>query len=330
MKRKTFIKNVVVATAGIPLINIIDSKKSFQSIFKKGDKIGLITPASATSSEGLELAKENIRSLGLEPVFGKHVGQKQGYLGGSDSERLGDIEGLLKNEKIKGIWCIRGGYGTPRLLKNLPYHLIKKRSLPLIGYSDITALHLAFLKKVNLLSYHGPLAAYEWTTYAKSKLEEMFLSDEKNIEIKPTGIEEKGLIYDEYVINPGVGTGKLVGGNLSLVAALCGTDYQVCFKNKIVFLEDVGENPYRVDRMLHQLIQAGDLAKANGIILGQFVDCDGNGNPNLKTLLKDILAPLMVPTAYGLPIGHVDNQCTIPVGGSASFGATENKLVIHR
>lgn len=289
-------------------------------------KVALIAPAGPVFPERLDKALANMESLGLIPVVNREVVLNQyGYLAGPDADRLADLHAAFTRADVDAVWCIRGGYGCTRLLPSVNYRLIKKAKKPLIGFSDITAFHLAFAHHGIGHTIHGPVASATFTPFTWSQLQETLFLPPHPFTI-PVADSHQGL---SYVIHPGQAEGLLTGGNLSLLAALCGTAYRFSFKNKIVFLEDVGEKPYRLDRIITQLLQSTDLSQAAGIVLGIFADCEADeGSPSLslKAMLEDKLKPLGIPTFYGLSFGHVDDHCCLPYHHLARLDATEKTL----
>ncbi len=299
---------------------------------KIGDHIGLITPGSAIPQHRIEDAIKTTKSLGLVPVLGKHIGKELGYLAGSDEERLEDLHHMFEDDKIQGIWCIRGGYGCTRLLPHIRYDLIRANPKVFIGYSDITALHHAFLVKCQLATFHGPLAVSEPTTYSIDHLKRAVMgSDPYTVGQSIENLEEgnKDQAFAPFVINSGSMKGPLVGGNLSLMTALVGTPWQVSYADKLVFIEDIDEKPYSIDRMLVQLLQATDLSQAAGILLGVFYDCnpdEGDRSLTLRETLVGQLAALDIPVFYGFSFGHIDHHCTLPVGTLAEFDQVKQEI----
>ncbi len=291
---------------------------------KPGDTIGLIAPGSSVSPEKFEQALSNMAALGLNVTYTAAAQGKHGHLAATDSERLADLHSMFANQSVDAIWCLRGGYGCTRLLPHINYKLIKKNPKIIIGYSDITALLLAIQKKSKLIVFHGPVATSVFTDYTQQQLKSV-LMDGKDGQI----IKGGGFNYPSEVIRAGKARGCLTGGNLSLLAAMSGTEFEMKVKNKIVFIEDVGEKPYSIDRMLTQLRQSGGLKKAAGIVLGVFAGCEAKAGSNSLSLidtLKDRLFDLEIPVYYGLPFGHIDDQCTLPVGIKVELDASKGTL----
>lgn len=314
------------------------SNPSFDSIrksavLKKGDSVGLITPAGPINEARLQKAINNMESLGLRVIHNATVLVKDGYLAGSDQMRLKDLHDMYKNPKVDGIWCIRGGYGTTRILDQIDFKLIKSNPKPLIGYSDITALLNTIYQKTGSPCFHGPVASSTLTDYTKAHLDPLF-DNETNHKIRLSEENEirgkEDPIYASFVINQGVAKGKLVGGNLSLLSALIGTKHCVKTKNKILFIEDVGEQPYRIDRMLSQMISAGSFNNVAGVVFGVCSGCE-RSNENSWTLaevIKDRMSALDVPCMYGFSFGHIDHQCTFPIGAEAILDTTHKTITL--
>ena len=298
---------------------------------KKGDTIGLIAPGSSVTEVKLGKAITNLENLGFKVHYTKNILAKQGYLAGTDQQRLDDLHFMFNNPKIDGVWCIRGGYGCGRLLPEIDYSLIRKNPKPLIGYSDVTALLQAVFCETGLIGFHGPVAVSEFTDYTVEQFRSVLMEPKSSFTIKnaPQNDSKNNPSFQTKTINPGKAKGQIAGGNLSLVSALAGTKYQLNAKNKIVLLEDIGERPYRIDRMLTQLLQSCNLKEAAGIALGVFDDCEAKVGADSLTLmetLQDRLGSIGIPVIYGLSFGHIDDQFTFPIGIEAELN-TENQSI---
>ena len=296
-----------------------------------GDTIGLITPSSSITEAKLLLAQENMKNLGFKVKLGKHVNAINGYLAGTDEQRLEDLHDMFADDEVDGIWCIRGGYGVGRILPKINYKLIRKNPKVLIGYSDITALLLAIYQKSGLIGFHGPIAAATWTDYTIKHIKGVLMNPTKsyNIEYADENDAIEDVSYRTKVIKSGKAKGELTGGNLSLLVAMAGTDFKWKVKNKIVFIEDIGEKPYRIDRMLTQLLQSSDLDKAAGIVLGVFEGCQAKESDRSLSLMEtfeDRLGHLDMPIIYGLSFGHISNNITLPVGVEAEMDTASRSL----
>lgn len=294
----------------------------------KGGTVGVIAPASSLSAADFDKALQNLADLGFKTKVGKYARGRNGFLAGTDKERLEDLHWAFSDKEIDAVWCVRGGYGVSRLLPDVDFKLIKKNPKIFIGYSDITALHLAISQNCGLVTFHGPVAASTYSDYPKKHVVNVLMNPSApyKIELSPDNQAKESNLFKTEVITKGKARGKLIGGNLSLLTALAGTPFGLQnVKGKILFTEDVGEQPYRVDRMLTQLMQSVDLRSLAGIALGVFEDCNPK-DPNSQSLIevvKDRLGNLGIPIIYGLSFGHIRDQFTLPVGIEAELD-TEN------
>ncbi|MCF6459474.1 S66 peptidase family protein [Clostridium sp. Cult3] len=298
---------------------------------KFGDTIGVVAPASPTLEENVEKAHKKLKDLGFKVKMGKSCYEKYGYLAGTDSLRAEDINHMFRDEEVDGIICLRGGYGTPRILELLDYDLIKKHPKVFIGYSDITALHIAITRFSRLITFHGPMVASDmlgdFNQFSKKSLFNFIMEGEYLRNIKnPPGEELK-------TMNPGIAEGSIIGGNLSLIADTLGTPYEIDLKGKILFIEEVGEEPYQIDRMLTQLRLAGKLKEAEGIILGDFNNCVAKSSEyddslTLEQVLEDIIKPMNKPTLFNLKAGHCEPVITLPFGARARLDGHKGELTL--
>ena len=303
----------------------------------KGDTIGLITPSSAISRVAFENTLENMSELGFRVKYSPNMRVRKGFLAGTDFQRAADLHAMFADPEVQGIFCARGGYGSARLLPLLNYNLIKANPKVFIGYSDITALHFGILNKTGLLTFHGPVGASEFSDFTSRCFEKVVLKGKDKVKVEQAR-EDSEREEDQYklrVISEGKCEGRLVGGNLSLVSSLAGTPYDLDFSGKIIFLEEVGESPYRVDRMLTQLLLAGKLQSAAGIALGVFNDCDDKptdpdfgDTTSLWEVLTDRLGGLDIPVIYGLSFGHVKNNATLPMAVNAELDTSNARLTL--
>lgn len=288
-----------------------------------GDTIGVIAPSSPALPERTKKALSVLESFGFKVKLGKTVSAEYGYLSGSDELRAHDVNNMFRDLEVSGIICLRGGYGTPRILDHIDYHLIRQHPKVFVGYSDITALHLAIQKKAGLLTFHGPMIAelaepshpITWPTLFHH------ITD-------PTPLDRYGEPKEMFqcTITPGVVEGPLVGGNLCLISSTLGTPYEIETDGKILFLEDIGEEPYSIDRMLTQLKLAGKLQVARGIVLANFSESEpkpGKNSLTLEQVFNDIIKPLGIPSYYGLKAGHCQPNLTMPIGIQTRLNATE-------
>lgn len=302
---------------------------------KKGDTIGLVAPAGPIRPEQLERTKAILAELGFKTRHTKNLLSQKGYLAGTDEQRLNDLHQMFSNKQIDAIMCIRGGYGTPRILADIDYELIRRNPKIFIGYSDITALLQAIYKFSGLITYHGVVGISDFTKYTRNNFLELFTKAHDALLIQSINhYGDMDEIYKPYVLKNGLARGVLAGGNLALITALMGTPFEIDLEDKLVFIEDVGEPPYSVDRMLTQLLLSGKLQKAKAIVLGVFNDCDLNNDTitvenslSLKDVILDRLSGLEIPIVYGFSFGHIANQAIFPIGINAELNT--NKLTIE-
>jgi muramoyltetrapeptide carboxypeptidase len=298
---------------------------------REGAVIGMIAPASPPAAEKFDKAFENLKNLGFKVKPGASLRARTGHLAGTDAQRLADLHQAFADPEVEAVWCIRGGYGCSRLLPSVDYDLIRRHPKPFIGYSDITALHLAIHGKTGLVTFHGPVVASDFPDNTLEHFRSVLMHPTARYDIAIPGAAEvlPGDEYKPWVVHPGKARGALIGGNLALLSALAGTPYMPAFNKKLVFIEDIGEQPYRIDRMLTQLLQASDLKKAAGIALGVFTDCAPKGDSASWTLaetLTDRLGNLGIPVLYGVPFGHVSHQATLPYGIQAELDTEKGML----
>lgn len=335
MHRRNFLGTAALAATAL-MLPIAGSHCAFAATPRKrllppalnpGDTVALVSPSGATDDPlDLQLAQEAMEALGLKVKVAPHFAARHGHLAGSDSERAGDLNAMFGDKDVKAIVCVRGGSGAARLLPLLDYGLIRRNPKVLLGYSDITALHNALLSQAGLVSFHGPIGAGSWNAFNADQFRRVFFEREQ---MQYRNTAEKG---DELVqrrnrtvtITGGKAQGELVGGNLSVLVALAGSPYLPDFSGKILFLEDVSEAPYRIDRMLSTLRLMGALDKVAGVIFGECTDCDpgnGYGSLTLPQIFDDYFKPLKVPAYRGAMIGHIRQQFIVPVGGRVEMDA---------
>jgi muramoyltetrapeptide carboxypeptidase len=303
-----------------------------------GDTVALITPSTfVTDPELVDRVLRTIQYFGLKPKLGRNVRKKWGYAGGTIAERVADLHDAFSDPEAKGVFCIRGGYAAGHLLADIDYDLIQRNPKIFIGYSDITALHLAIHKKTGLVTFHGPVPTSAFTPYTQDCYKRALFSN------KPLGAltnpPEGNVLRPNHIlrtVRPGKVSAPLVGGNLSLILATMGTPYEIDTRGKIFFIEDVDEQPYQIDRMLTNLRLAGKLQAAAGIVWGECADCRPKdykpsfveGNFSLGEVVDNIFGGLKTPVLSGLTIGHTSDQLTLPLGVMATLDATAGTLTV--
>jgi muramoyltetrapeptide carboxypeptidase len=299
-----------------------------------GDVVGLVAPASAPPRpQVLERAAAVVEDLGFKLKLGRHVRKRWGFLAGPDRDRARDLMDMFADRTVRAILSVRGGYGTARLLPLLDYRFIRAHPKIFVGYSDITSLHCAFLTQANLLSFHGPMFNSD---FVKSGLPEFTRQSFLRTLMEPTapGSVSRGCRQSTVrILRGGTASGRLMGGNLSILCATLGTPYQPDFRGRILFFEDVDEVPYRFDRMLTHLLNAGLLQQVAGVAIGQNRNCKDpkaarthEYRQTLEDVFKERLLPLRVPVLTGLPFGHVRYNATLPVGAKVTLSAQRREL----
>lgn len=284
-----------------------------------GDTIGIISPASPQEYEEIRKGVSFLKSLGFKIKKGNHIYAKLGYLAGSDEARAQDLMDMFLDKEVDMILCIRGGYGCMRILPLLDYNIIKNNPKIFMGFSDITAILNTFSSQCNLITFHGPMTTSNLND--KETLKSFLDTISKGYE--PYKIYNPGNMPIQC-INDGITKGKIVGGNLCLISSTLGTPYEIDTKNNILFIEDVGEKPYAIDRMLTQLYLSGKLSECSGFILGQFTDCQLPNYERSLTLMeifKDRLLSLNKPTILNFMSGHDYPKITLPIGVTARISS---------
>jgi len=297
---------------------------------KLGDMIGIIAPSSPTTEANVKLAKDQVEGLGFKVKLGPSCYATHGYLAGTDQLRAEDLNNMFYDKEIKGIICLRGGYGAPRILNKIDFELIKANPKVFVGYSDITALHMSINQISNLVTFHGPMASSDIADGLDDFSKKEFLR--AIMEPQPMGHIFNPKDKNIQCLVDGKASGVIIGGNLSLVTATIGTIYEIDTKGKILFLEEIGEEPYKVDRMLNQLALAGKLNDAAGIILGDWNDCESTKHYeslSLMEVFQEIIVPYGKPTIFDLKAGHCTPKVTLPFGVNACLDAYECKLTIE-
>lgn len=293
-----------------------------------GDRVAIVAPAGKADGQAhVTLAAAKVRSLGFEPVPSRNILARHGYFAGTDSQRASDMNDAIRDRSIRGIIALRGGYGAMRILDLLDYDALRRDPKVLLGFSDITALHLAFLAR-GVVAFHGPCAESSWSEYSRATLP-VVMRDQ------PFGLCAGVSGGDPLVeLVPGRAEGVLTGGNLSMVAAMVGTPFAPRFEGAVVVLEDIGEDSYRVDRMLTQLLLAG-LDKAAALVFGNFRPRARPGSEQvdpaeftLGEVWRDRAKAIGVPCFAGLPFGHLTSNHILPLGVRARVDSTACTLTV--
>jgi muramoyltetrapeptide carboxypeptidase len=307
-------------------------------VLQKGDTVGIVSPSTqVTDPDKLALAEKTVEYFGLKPKWAKGVRAHRAQGVATVAERVGDLHDVFADNEVKAVFCIRGGYGADQLLADIDYGVIRSNPKIFIGYSDITALHLAIHKMTGLVTFHGPVLLSEFTPYTLDCYRRA-LFDKAPLGTLTNPPSANALRPDHALrtIHEGTARGRLIGGNLSLICALMGTPYEIETKDRIFFTEDVGEEPYRIDRMLSQLRLAHKLQETAGIIFGECHDCGPSDykpsfawNMTFGEVMDDRFQGIDKPILSGLTIGHTADQLTLPIGIEALLDASKGTLTIE-
>ncbi|WP_209348789.1 LD-carboxypeptidase [Pontixanthobacter sp. CEM42] len=324
-RRQVLAGMAAVIAAGLAPAPALAREQGQPPRLRSGDTVGLIAPASAVSPRQVEFAQQTIRGMGLVPQLGRHVTRVDGYLAGTDEERADDINAMFADRSIRAVFAISGGWGCARLLPLLDWDGIHANPKLLVGYSDITALHCAFAARAGFPTIHAPNAANTWQALSWNNFWWQAFAGTRPV---LGGAEDEALTGRVgRTLRGGKAKGRLVGGNLTVISTLMGTPWMPEMDGAILFLEDVGEEPYRIDRMLQQLRLAGVRDKLGGIIFGQCTRCNAptEGERTLGFTLDEVvdhhLTPLGIPAFAGANIGHIRNQLSVPVGAVVEMDA---------
>lgn len=350
MNRREFSTTIATIVAGVcsaradavPPVTYPARRIIKPAALKPCSLVGLVAPGGVLDDTIIQKCVTNLESLGFTVKLSANIRAARGGYAGTVQQRLDDLHGMFVDKDIKAIWTARGGSGCTGLLPHLQYELIARHPKILIGYSDITALHLALYRRVGLVTFHGPVAWSTPTDYAVTQMQAVLMSPRPQTEINMSvENERKAAAQPEFALRTfchGIAEGRLTGGNLSVLAALIGTPYAAEIENHLVFLEDVREPPYRIDRMLTQLQQSvggrgeGDgLKRAAGIMLGVFSRSrapDGDASLTLSEVLDDQFGAMPIPAVYGYSFGHIPHQFTIPIGVRARLDTASQTLTL--
>lgn len=346
MERRIFLRNLGAGSLAVPLASLLPISKAQAANFTNpanvllpkrlsaGDTIGIVSPSSAIfDSEPYEIAVETMQAMGLKVKLGEFVKSRYGHLAGTDEERAEEFNTMFRDPSIDAVIALRGGSGAARILDKIDYDAIATNPKIFIGYSDITALHLAIYEKTGLVTFHGPLAVSTWNQYAYDYFRRLLFNAETITWKNPTG--KGGQLAQTTnrtrTISPGKATGILLGGNLSVLTGIMGSEYfPKDWSNTILYLEDVGEAIYAVDRMMSQLKLGGVLDQISGFVFGKCTDCDpkgsGYGSLTMEEVIDYYIKPLGIPAYTGAMIGHINDNWTIPNGVEAEVDATKGTL----
>lgn len=334
-----------IGAAGAPALAAAAQKKGIRmqaslplikpARLRQGDLVAIVAPSGFTDDEEIAKAVANMESLGLRVTLGEHIRAVHGNYAGTVQQRLDDLHAAFRNPEVKAVWAVRGGSGAISLLALIDYALIRANPKILVGYSDITALHLAIGSQTGLVTFHGPVASSTFSDYTVTHLRNVLMAPQEQYTI-PMALENhrRAIEHPNFsirTVHGGKATGRLTGGNLCMVSALAGTPYAAQIDQRLVFLEDINEAPYRIDRMLCQLDLAGSFASAAAMMMGVFMHCEADQGDSALTLdqtLDQHLQPLRVPAVAGYSFGHIRDQFTIPMHILATLDAERQTLTL--
>ncbi|HTM48975.1 MAG TPA: LD-carboxypeptidase [Bryobacteraceae bacterium] len=305
---------------------------------RPGATVGLITPSTYVSDpDRLALAERTVKFFELKPKFGRNVRKREGYLGGTIDERIADLHAMFADSSVDAVFAIRGGYGSGQLLDRIDYDLLRRNPKIFLGYSDITAMHLAIQKRAGLVTFHGPVALSDFSTYTQKHFRRaLFDTAPLGAVTNPPDNNSLRPSHTLRTIRGGKARGPLTGGNLTLISTTMGTPFEIDTRGRILVIEDIDEQPYSIDRMLTQLRLAGKLDAAAGVVFGECALCRPrdykpafDSTLSFGEVLDSILGKLRIPVLSGLTFGHTDDQLTLPLGVMATLDADKGELVIE-
>ena len=310
-------------------------KKIKPPALKRGDLVALFNPSGFADDALIQRATVNLETLGFRVMHAAHLRASRGNTAGTIGQRLTDLHTLFGNREVRALWAARGGSGTAQLLPYIDYGLVVRNPKVVIGYSDLTSLLLALYAKSGLVTFHGPVASSGFTPFTVSQLEAILIEGSASHVMSTADEHAKRAVNEPHfvqrVLHSGSAEGTLLGGNLSVLTSMVGTPYLPDTGNALLFLEEISEAPYRIDRMLTQLEQSGMLSKVRGAMLGVFVKCEpaaGDESLVLSQALTDHFAARPIPSAYGLSFGHIASQWLLPIGVRARFDADARTVTL--
>jgi muramoyltetrapeptide carboxypeptidase len=299
---------------------------------RPGDKVGIIAPAGPITEQQAQKAAWNVSRAGYVPVMADGILDKHGYLAGSDEARANQINSLFAQKDVRAIVCARGGYGTTRILDLLDYDLIKSNPKIIGGYSDITALAIAINKMTGLITFHSSMLVPEDNEYTRTMMWKIFGNGIHNSKIAcdPSEAQDSPEIALSPTPTKNRCKGTLIGGNLCLLEALIGTKYDFNLTNKILFVEEINEPPYKIDRMMTHLRMCKNFSGLRGIVFGKMKGCEAQGENSLtlSQVINDFCKGLDIPIITNFSFGHVKSRCTLPIGAKVSMNVKKRELTL--
>ena len=327
LRRRYLLRTFGLTAIGTQLLPLAQTNLSPKSAIEPrrlqiGDTVALINPAAFNYEKEVQPFFKVLDNLGLKVKLGEHFYDRYGYLAGKDADRAADVNAAFADDEVRAIFTGMGGWGCGRILPLLDYNIIRNNPKIIMGFSDITALLLAIYTKTNIVTFHGPLGVSNWSPFTVDCVKKV-LFDGGSVTLQ----NSKSLQVE--TIWRGTARGKLIGGNLSVIAAMVGSAYLPTWENSILFVEEVGEEVYRIDRMLTQLKLAGILDRISGFIFGQCTKCEAEKPQESLTLpqvLSDHIRPLKIPAWYGSMVGHIRDKFTLPIGKQVEIDANSGTI----
>ncbi|MEM6836896.1 MAG: LD-carboxypeptidase [Cyanobacteria bacterium P01_C01_bin.120] len=339
--RRQLLTGLGALSAALPFVSQLPALGSAPAVIKpprlqRGDTVGIISPAGATFNQtDVDIVVDAVRGLGLVPLLAPHALAQYGYLAGRDRDRAADVNRFFADSEIAALLPIRGDWGSARILPFLDYDLIRQNPKIIVGFSDLTALLLGITAKTGLVTFHGPNGLTAWRPDQTEPFRQVLFDGVAMSFENPIAAEDRDRLmqtrFRVQTITPGRAQGKLYGGNLSVLSGIVGSPYMPDLTGAILFLEDIGESIYRIDRMLTQLKLAGILDQLAGFVFGQCTNCGpsgGYGALTLEQVLTDHLAPLNIPAWWNAAIGHVEPILTLPLGIEITMDATVGRITM--
>ena len=324
---------LALASSRTPVSNAPPSRATRPPRLRPGDTVGLVSPAGVTfSPDDLEVARATFAALGLEVAFGRHVLARDGYFAGTDRERADDVTAMFADPAVDAVVPLRGGWGCARILPFLDYDVIRANPKVLCGFSDVTSLLLAVYARTGLATFHGPNGISNFSAFTTERFRSVVMDGEAPTLANPPALEDALVPRGQrtVAVRSGRARGRLVGGNLTVLSAMVGTPYLPDTAGHVLFVEDIGEAIYRVDRMLTQLAQAGVLEGVAGFVFGVCSGCGpdsgGVSGCTLEEVVRHHVEPLGVPAFMGASIGHTTQKLTVPIGVEAEIDADAGTL----
>lgn len=307
---------------------ILNPRRTLPAGLKPGSTVAITAPASPASIYEIRNGRKFFQNMGCKVIIGDTIAAQKNehrYLSAPDKERADEFMSFITDKDVNAIVCARGGYGSMRILQYLDFDIIRSNPKIVLGFSDITALLNAIYRKTGIITYHGPVASMDFESFTGNSLKSVLFDNKLNLQ---NHVSDSTAI----TVNPGIASGELVGGNLTILTSMLGTEYEIDTSGKILFLEDVSEHAYQIDRMITQLLLAGKIQSASAVIFGKFQNLNirrpffPNRGYSILEVITQLIKPTMVPCLIGFPFGHISSKVTLPIGINAETN-TEKKVL---